>query len=276
MRITPLEIRQKTFEKIFRGYDKDEVTAFLTLLSQEWEKISDEKKMLELKYEQSQKESEKLRQVEGSLFRTLKSAEDTGAAIIEEANKTAESILSDARAKAAAITSDAEEQVRQKIDAAESHAKNVLDNMKKDVVALVENYETLLAQREIVMKNLKSIAAETFEAVNIAEEELQHIDVSAHAKAIEELDRLDSSIMASGGNYQDTKQTIVREFGSDEEEILDEAPEEDFPEAVEEPQAVEEISGETLEEQSDPVEEDPVVEEKERKKESGSFFDQFD
>src|SRR5690606_12289838 len=125
MRITPLEIRQKSFEKIFRGYDKDEVTAFLTLLSQEWEKINDEKKMLELKYEQSQKESEKLRQVEGSLFRTLKSVEDTGAAIIEEANKTAELILQDARQKAAEVTADAEKQAREKIDAAESHTKSV-------------------------------------------------------------------------------------------------------------------------------------------------------
>ena len=28
MRITPLDIRQKTFEKNFRGYDKDEVNGF--------------------------------------------------------------------------------------------------------------------------------------------------------------------------------------------------------------------------------------------------------
>ena len=35
MKITPLEIRQKTFEKAFRGLDKDEVSAFLLTLSQE-------------------------------------------------------------------------------------------------------------------------------------------------------------------------------------------------------------------------------------------------
>ncbi|MFM8349305.1 MAG: DivIVA domain-containing protein, partial [Bacteroidota bacterium] len=28
MKITPLDIRQKTFEKNLRGYDKDEVSAF--------------------------------------------------------------------------------------------------------------------------------------------------------------------------------------------------------------------------------------------------------
>lgn len=271
MRITPLEIRQKTFEKIFRGYDKDEVTAFLTLLSQEWEKISDEKKMLELKYEQSQKESEKLRQVEGSLFRTLKSAEDTGAAIIEEAHKAAESILNDARKKAADVTSDAERQARQQIDSAESHAKLVLDNLKKDVAALIENYETLSAQREIVIKNLKSIAAETFEAVNIAEEELQHIDVAAHAKAIEELHRVESYPIGSGSHYHEVKQTIVTGYEPDEEMVDEASAEEDTAGAIEEPQAVVAIAEETLGE-----EQEPVVEEKEKKKESGSFFDQFE
>ncbi|HLT08510.1 MAG TPA: DivIVA domain-containing protein [Cyclobacteriaceae bacterium] len=277
MRITPLEIRQKTFEKIFRGYDKDEVTAFLTLLSQEWEKISDEKKMLELKYEQAQKESEKLKQVEGSLFRTLKSAEDTGAAIIEEANKTAELIINDARTKAEALTSDADKQARQKIEAAESHAKAVLDNLKQDVSALIENYETLLAQREIVIKNLKSIAAETLETVKIAEDELEHIDITAHAKVIEELDRLDVSAGASP--YSEIKQTIVTAFESGEVEVKEETFEEEALEA-ESPEQVEEVAlGSGEESRSDEAaldDSEPIVVEKEKKKESGSFFDQFD
>ena len=46
MKITPLEIRQKTFERTLRGYDKDEVNAFLLSLSQEWERNSDEIKEL--------------------------------------------------------------------------------------------------------------------------------------------------------------------------------------------------------------------------------------
>ena len=46
MKITPLEIRQKSFEKEFRGYDKDEVNAYLRSLSQEWEKLLDELKEL--------------------------------------------------------------------------------------------------------------------------------------------------------------------------------------------------------------------------------------
>ena len=46
MKITPLEIRQKAFEKALRGYDKDEVNAFLLSLSQEWERALDDTKEL--------------------------------------------------------------------------------------------------------------------------------------------------------------------------------------------------------------------------------------
>ena len=44
MKITPIEIRQKVFEKKLRGYDKDEVQAFLQSLSNEWERVLDENK----------------------------------------------------------------------------------------------------------------------------------------------------------------------------------------------------------------------------------------
>src|SRR5690554_2835522 len=113
MKITPLEIRQKTFEKEFRGYDKDEVASFLNLLSQEWEKSNEEKRMLQMKLEHSEKESAKLREVENSLFRTLKAAEDTGATMVEQAKETAAQILKEARMEAEAMLADAQTQAQE-------------------------------------------------------------------------------------------------------------------------------------------------------------------
>src|SRR4028119_991221 len=118
MKITPLEIRQKTFEKAFRGLDKDEVTAFLTTLSQQWEKMQDENKELKLRLEAAQKDVAKMREVESSLYKTLKTAEDTGNNMLEQATKEAnlqlreahlksEQLLNDARLKARSIIEDA-------------------------------------------------------------------------------------------------------------------------------------------------------------------------
>ena len=53
MRITPLEIRQKAFEKKMRGYDKDAVDAFVNSLSHEWERLLDENKNVSKQLETS-------------------------------------------------------------------------------------------------------------------------------------------------------------------------------------------------------------------------------
>ena len=64
MRITPLEIKRKTFEKKLRGFDKDEVNAFLVSLSQEWERLLNENNELKIKQETADIEVKKLREVE--------------------------------------------------------------------------------------------------------------------------------------------------------------------------------------------------------------------
>ena len=107
MKITPLEIRQKSFEKKLRGYDKDEVSAFLLSLSNEWERVLDENKEYKIKLDQAQKEVQKLREVESSLFKTLKTAEDTGANLIDQANKTAELHMKEVQMNADALMSEA-------------------------------------------------------------------------------------------------------------------------------------------------------------------------
>ena len=89
MKITALDIRQKTFEKSFRGVDKDEVQAFLNTISQQWERLGDENRELRLKLEHAQQDVQKMREVESSLYRTLKTAEDTGNNITEQAQRDA-------------------------------------------------------------------------------------------------------------------------------------------------------------------------------------------
>ena len=107
MKITPLEIRQKTFEKSFRGLDKDEVNAFLLSLSHEWERMLDENKETKIKLEQAEKEVQKLRDVESTLYKTLKTAEDTSANVIDQANKTAELHMKEIQISSEAIMNDA-------------------------------------------------------------------------------------------------------------------------------------------------------------------------
>ena len=168
MKITPLEIRQKAFEKTMRGYDKDEVTAFLVTLSQEWERLLDEAKELRIKYEASDREVSKLREVESSLYKTLKTAEDTGSNMIEQANKTAELHLRETQFKAEAILNEAKAKAKDILDQAEMSSKDLVVEMEDRLKDLVEDYKKLEQYRDILVADLKRISNETMERIERA------------------------------------------------------------------------------------------------------------
>lgn len=163
MKITPLEIRQKTFEKAFRGLDKDEVQAYLTSLSQEWERVLDENKELRIKLEAAEREVEKLREVENSLFKTLKTAEDTGANMISQAEQTARLHLKESEMKAEAIISDAQTKARNTMEEADLQAREYITDMEEQLKSLAQSYKTLENYREDVVSNLKTLASELLE-----------------------------------------------------------------------------------------------------------------
>jgi len=165
MKITPLEIRQKQFERTLRGYDKDEVSAFLLTLSQEWERAQDEMKELRVKWEASEREVTKLREVESSLYKTLKTAEDTGSNMIEHANKTAQLHLKETQLKAQAMLNEAKGKAEDTIEGAEVTAKQMLEEMEDQLKAMIEHYKSLESQRDNLLADLKRLAAETIDRV---------------------------------------------------------------------------------------------------------------
>lgn len=180
MKITPLEIRQKAFEKVLRGYDKDEVNAFLLTLSQEWERVLDETKEARIKLETTEREVSKLREVESSLFKTLKTAEDTGASVIEQANKTAELILRENQLNADALLSEAKTKAKNTIEEAEMLSRQMLDEMEERLKSLGQHYKTLELHRDNLLSDLKRLAGETLDRVERAKSASRDFDPDRH------------------------------------------------------------------------------------------------
>ena len=159
MKITPIEIRQKSFEKkAFGGYDKDEVTAFLQALSQEWEKVNNEMRELKLRLEMAEKEVGQLRQVETSLFKTLKTAEDTGSHIVEQAKKDAEFKVKEAQLKADEILTDARNQAKTMVQKADNKAKNFLQESLSEMKKIKQECVMLEDYRDNLIAELKNMA----------------------------------------------------------------------------------------------------------------------
>ncbi len=180
MRITPLDIRQKTFEKNFRGYEKDEVNAFLLTLSQEWERVLDENKECRIKLEATEREVSKLREVESSLYKTLKTAEDTGANVIDQARRTAELHLRESQLKADAMINEAKLKARDTIEESDTRAREILEQMEDKLKILVESYKKMQTLRDDLLADLKHLGSDVLDRVERSRAMAKDFDPDKH------------------------------------------------------------------------------------------------
>ena len=168
MKLTALDIRQKTFEKSFRGVDKDEVQAFLTTISQQWERLGDENRELRLKLEHAQQDVQKMREVESSLYRTLKTAEDTGHNITEQAQREADLRIREAQFQAESILSEARQRARTVVDESYQQAEKAVADMQREVGGLGQECQRLEQQLDGLVRDLHHLASDALDKVEKA------------------------------------------------------------------------------------------------------------
>lgn len=166
MIITALEIRQKTFLKGFRGYETEEVDAFLNSLSQEWEKMVETTRELKRKCDVAEQESAKMKDMESSLFRTLRTAEEASSAIIAQAELSAANKIADAESTARAMLEDASVQSSAIIKDAELRSNNALLDLEARVASLTKQVQILEANRNKLSTELRTVAENTLQYLN--------------------------------------------------------------------------------------------------------------
>ena len=167
MKITPIEIKQKSFtsRSFGKGYDKEEVAAFLSLLAREWENLQDENKEQKIKLSLLEKEIDKLKEVETSLFRTLKTAEDSSANIIDQARRTAELKVREAQIKADVLLNDAREQAKMIVQKANERARNTIEDLVHQMQGKEREYTELENIRDNFISEIKSYIHESLEKI---------------------------------------------------------------------------------------------------------------
>jgi cell division initiation protein len=116
MNITPLDITQKHFRRVLRGFDREEVEAFLALVAVEFEALVKENMALR---EQAARQSEDIAEYKGrerALQETLVTAQKASEEIRESARKEAEITLSDAELQAEKIVQGAHQRFLRIVD----------------------------------------------------------------------------------------------------------------------------------------------------------------
>ena len=274
----------KEFEKGFRGYDKEDVKAFMNSLSIEWERLNEQCKELKYKLGASEKEVQKLREFENSLFKTLKTAEDTGANMIEQATKTAELHMKETEMRADALMSEAKNRAKNIIEDAENRSRIIIDDMEDEIRQLEQVFRSLDANKTALMSDLKMLAGDILTKISRHEE--FPADIKQHVKKGKELSRevndrsddlIDVDQIIVNNEHKQAEESIA-EMTNDREGEENARALEGLDRTIEEP--VDENTKEVSEEETkkESAEETPVakVEEAKEEKEKGSFFDQFD
>ena len=152
MNLSPLDIRKHEFKKSLRGYDIDEVTAFLDMASMEYENLIRENALLNEKVRDYNNQLKKFHDIESTLQETLLSAERAREETVNTAKKQAEVIIREAEVKAASIIED---------------GRKVFSSLRSKIVELKIQKEAYLSK----IKALTNAQLEIFEQFSFPEEE---------------------------------------------------------------------------------------------------------
>jgi cell division initiation protein len=172
MRITPLEIRQHTFDKSFRGYDTESVDAFLLSLSQEWERVSEDFRQTKINLEVAEREILRMKEIENSLFKTLKAAEDAQQEINGKAQAEADLITDKARKDAEEIANEAQKKADMVVSEAENKAKFLVDDAVNDLKNYERDFKAMERYKDYLVVELKTFANDALDKVTKFEERI--------------------------------------------------------------------------------------------------------
>lgn len=139
MRITPLDIQQKQFPMRFRGFDVEEVYAFLEVIREEMEDILRENASLKEQLYRAENQIKEYRDMETTLRETLMTAQQMVEEYKTNARKEAELLIKEAELKADIILKEAQEKVV-KIHEDIVDLKGIRRHFKEEVRRLVESH----------------------------------------------------------------------------------------------------------------------------------------
>jgi cell division initiation protein len=143
MNITPLDITQKQFRKVFRGLDAEEVEAFLAMVAVEFEALVRENIALREDNTRKAEEIADHRSRERALQETLVTAQKASGEIREAARREGEITISDAELQAEKIVQGAHQRFLRIVDDI-NELKRQRVQFEAGIRTLVESHVKLL------------------------------------------------------------------------------------------------------------------------------------
>ncbi len=200
MKVTPLDIRKKSFDKVtFGGYDKEDVNAFLQAMSVAWENMTVKNEDLERRLAEALNELNRLRQIEASLLTTLKNLEESNHVLREQAQKEAHLIIQEAQVKANQIVEEAKTQAKIVTREANQLAYNSLAQMREELRKLDYSYRLIEKQKEKLTSQMTDFLKDTLGKIT---------QIDAYKRTVFYEDEIKKANEFMQRNNEQTKQTL--------------------------------------------------------------------
>jgi len=116
MKFTPFGIRSQEFNRTVRGYDREEVKAYLEKLSDEFERILSENDKLKIEIDRTEEQLKEFRRIEKNLQTALLNATENSTKAIESTKKQTALIIKEAELKAAQIIENSKESANKTLE----------------------------------------------------------------------------------------------------------------------------------------------------------------
>ncbi len=170
MPFTPNEIKNKEFTKVKNGLEPAEVSDYLTQLSNEIERLKEEKKQLEKVVEERDTNIKSYQQVHQSVSDALVQAQQAGEQVKVAANKEAEATIAKAQAQADVIVNHAIEKAR--------HLSFQTEDMKRQSKVFRSRFRMLVEAQLDLLKNddWDYLLNYDIDAEQVTQENFQHLN----------------------------------------------------------------------------------------------------
>jgi cell division initiation protein len=158
MRLTPLDIRQQQFSvKMFRGFDPQEVDAFLEDVAEDYEAVLKENALLKEQLGAHEERSRGLLDAERTLKETLVTTQKIAEEIREQARRDAQLLIREAQLQGEKLVEEAraeEARIRSEIKQLRRTHRQLIEELR----AAVERYQRLLSDEAELEADLREDA----------------------------------------------------------------------------------------------------------------------
>lgn len=203
MKLTALEIRKHEFKRAFRGYDAEEVDAFLNMVAQHWQTTSQDMARLEERLEEQTLRVNHYLKVEEALEAALDNAKTLSKDRLEAATAEADERVQTAKEEAEGTLTNAERRAADAVRSAEAKASETLGSAESQAAATVQAANE---RANAVLSDARSQLVEITElaeaARRSARKDLEHLE-SERQRLLTSLKELLDGGLASVSIYED-------------------------------------------------------------------------